>query len=582
MGYSDLAIFGSPNVSTPHIDDLVRRGTKFTQWVSAAPICTPSRAALQTGRYPIRTGCIGNVEARRVVPMPSSPGGLDPAQHMSIATALKKAGYATGMSGKWHLGISGNKHHEEQDFRFHPSSHGYDTYLGAPWTNAPMCAMDSDGISQKFSTGPSFCFLTANRTVVQQPLRLENFTATITSHALQFFDARAAEVQASEVAGTTPRPWFFFMSYFHVHTPLFTNRSNRGRSKGGEFGDNVEELDDSVGEIVQALQHRGFEKNTLIFLTSDNGPYQEEGWEKSGRTNIYDEETGRHLGRLKGGKGQLFEGGVRMPGAVVWPAVVQPATTSDVLVSTLDIFPTVLTAAGIKLGDDYPVDGRDMGPVLRRHSTASQHDVFLHYCGFSVVAARVAGRFKVFWATPKWYTHNKEDNAVCQQCCNGVNPLSRLTGATATQLCGCEAKDLDHHDPPLVFDMTYDKFELTPLTARAWPSDAGLGLLDVVRKATAARQVMEASVHPKPDKSGAGTCTAGMPSSARQPCCPGCHSTVGLIFPSCKHHLLGGCTCNDVPVGSSISSSSGSNNSHDSSNRHANVLRWTSDTAVVV
>jgi arylsulfatase A-like enzyme len=192
-----------------------------------------------------------------------------------------------------------------------------------------MCAMDSDGLSTLVKTGPAFCFLMANDTVVEQPLRLENFTATITRHAVSFIERQ-----------TSARPFFFFMSYFHVHTPLFTNRHNRGRSRGGKFGDNIEELDDSVGELMAAIDAGGFRERTLVFMTSDNGPYQEEGWENSGRTNIYDS-AGHRIGRLRGGKGQLFEGGVRMPGAVVWPGVVAAGSTVDTFVSTMDIMPTV-------------------------------------------------------------------------------------------------------------------------------------------------------------------------------------------------------------------------------------------------
>lgn len=294
MGYSDLGAFGSPNASTPHIDGLISSGVKMTQWISAAPICTPSRAAFQTGRYPIRTGCMGNVERYRVVPTPSNPHGLDPKTQVSIAAALKKAGYDTGMSGKWHLGINRDN---AKDGYYAPNSHGYDTYLGSPYTNAPMCEMNAEGVSLHYPSGPIFCFATSNRTVVQQPLRLENFTRMITNHAVDFIQSRSAA-----------KPWFFFMSYFHVHTPLFTMRHNRGRSKGGEFGDNVEELDDSVGEILGALDSSGFRDNTIIFITSDNGPYQEEGWDKSGRTNIYGSD-GALRGRLRGGKGQSFEGG---------------------------------------------------------------------------------------------------------------------------------------------------------------------------------------------------------------------------------------------------------------------------------
>jgi arylsulfatase A-like enzyme len=322
MGYSDTATFGSPNASTPNIDALVSRGMKFTQWISAASICTPSRAALQTGRYPIRTGCMGNVEQFRVIPTPASPGGLDPRTETSLAHSLKQRGYGrTGYSGKWHLGINSNKLGSPQDRRFTPVAHGYDTYVGAPWTNAPMCEMDSDtGTSTKYKSGPKYCFLTHNDTVVEMPLRLENFTRTVTDHAVDFIaeraDARDAMVNTAAVDAVgeaiVPPPWFFMMSWFHVHTPLFTNRTNRGKSRGGAFGDNVEEMDDSVGSIIGALEEHGFTNDTIVFFTSDNGPYQEEGWDSAGRTNV-------EGGRLKGGKGQLFEGGVRMPGAVVWP-----------------------------------------------------------------------------------------------------------------------------------------------------------------------------------------------------------------------------------------------------------------------
>mmetsp|Transcript_60508 Transcript_60508/g.130599 ORF Transcript_60508/g.130599 Transcript_60508/m.130599 type:complete len:587 (+) Transcript_60508:25-1785(+) len=537
MGYSDTSLFGSPNASTPHIDRLASRGVKLTQWISGASICTPSRASLQTGRYPIRTGCTGTVEKFRVIPTPSNPGGLDPTQHLGIATALKQAGYATGMSGKWHLGVSGNEALKGgPDSRFAPNANGYDSYLGSPYTNTPMCAMDGDGVSDTLKSSPGFCYMTANTTVVQQPLRLENFTGTITDHAVWFLRHQASKPQR--------QPWFFFMSYFHVHTPLFTNRTNRGRSRGGQFGDNVEEMDDSVGRIVATVDELGFTNDTLIFFTSDNGPYQEEGWEFSGRTNLYNA-AGEHVGRMKGGKGQLFEGGVRMPGAAVWPGVIQPGTVSDTMVSTVDIFPTALALAGVKVNSSYAVDGRDMTPVLRG-TTGSQHDVFLHYCGFTIVAARVSGRFKVFWATPKWYTNDPKNGSVCLQCCNGVNPFSRLTGAIATQLCGCEDKDQDWHDPPLVFDMATDVQEDKPLTGANWPADAGISLADVVSKALLAKETMEMDVHPKPDITGAGTCTAGLPAVWRQQCCPGCHA-VGFPFPECKTLLGRNCTCDKVP-----------------------------------
>jgi arylsulfatase A-like enzyme len=560
MGYSDTAAFGSPNASTPHIDALVASGMKFTQWISAASICTPSRASLQTGRYPIRTGCMGNVEQFRVIPTPASPGGLDPRTETSLAAALKQRGYArTGYSGKWHLGINSNKIGAPQDRRFTPIAHGYDTYVGAPWTNAPMCEMDSDtGTSTKYKSGPKYCFLTHNDTVVEMPLRVENFTRTVTDHAVEFIAERAAARAASAAAGQTAPlpPWFFMMSWFHVHTPLFTNRTNRGRSKGGRFGDNVEEMDDSVGAIVGALERYGFKNDTIIFFTSDNGPYQEEGWDRAGRTNIVEGGGG---GRLKGGKGQLFEGGVRMPGAVVWPGHIKAGAVSDTMVSSMDIFPTVVELAEqgrgavdrdddlLLFGGGQVIDGKSMLPVLTGATNRSQHDVFLHYCGFQIISARVYGRWKVFWAIQKWYTNDPYNASICVQCCNGVNPLSvPVTGAPATELCGCQDKDLTWLDTPVVFDMRHDRREEHPLTGGGgWPADAGgVTYAQVIAAANATRKRMMADVPAKPNKAGAGVCTEGIPSGSRQPCCPGC-SEFTLLSKGCTHKGIFGkeCTC---------------------------------------
>eukprot|EP01052_Picozoa_sp_SAG31_P020135 SAG31_NODE_1500_length_8090_cov_10.522588_12_plen_665_part_00 len=525
--------------------------------------CPGAGAALQTGRYPIRTGCMGNAERNRVVPTPSNPSGLDPATQLSVAAAVKRAGYATGMAGKvtggsmfivcadmvftyvsravlthvsvctlqWHLGINGNTQPgSAQDHRFLPVAHGYDSYLGAPWTNAPMCAMDDDGVSAKWSSGPNFCFMMRGNQVVEMPLRLENFTAHITGHALRFLENQAVNSTFATATGQAVRPWYFLQSYFHVHTPLFTNRTNRGRSHGGVFGDNVEELDDSVGAIIAALhQHSFWGKQTLIFLTSDNGPYQEEGWDHCGRGNIYSPDGKALLGRLKGGKGQVYEGGIRMPGAVVWPGFVTPQQISDTFVSTLDIFPTILAVAGVSLHPEYAatVDGKSMMPILTGGTTHSQHKVFFHYCGFQLIAARVDGRWKVFWATQKWYTHDSPNASVCVQCCNGINPYSLLY-APATELCGCTEKELvwAPRDQPLVFDMLHDRLEQHVLTAENWPDGSGTSFEDVVFQASVARKAMETRVHPTPTAAGAGRCTAGLPAAWRQPCCPGCSKAI--------------------------------------------------------
>jgi hypothetical protein len=428
--------------------------------------------------------------------------------------------------------------------------------------------MDSDGVSDRWADSARFCFLTANDTVVQQPLRLENFTRTITDHTVAFLDGQGREARAAAEAQDTHiahKPWFFFHSWFHVHTPLFVERGNSGRSKGGRFGDNVEELDDSAGRIMSALSVNGFDNNTVIFLLSDNGPYQEEGWDDSGRTNVYLGLGGRDqlTGRLKGGKGQNWEGGLRVPGAVLWPGVVEPGSSSDTFVSSMDIWPTALAIATgntssspsavdpallALLPANYTIDGRDMTPILvqpRGGSPAvAQHAVFLHYCGFAITSARVSGRWKVFFAIQKWYTHDARNASVCLQCCNGVNPYSRITGATASELCGCSEMDLDWLDTPIVFDvaLTHDPFELQPLTSSTpWPEGSNTSYEEVVSAANNTRNAMIASFNPKPDRSGAGQCTAGLPAGFRQPCCPGCSAFT--LVGKCKDKEGKECTC---------------------------------------
>merc|ERR1719181_1084799 len=144
-----------------------------------------------------------------------------------------------------------------------------------------------------------------------------------------------------------------------------------------------------------------------------------------------------------------------------------------------------------------------MLPVLEGQSTLAQHEVFLHYCGFNIVAARVFGRFKLFWATPKWYTNDPEDDSICQQCCNGINAASKLTGTVATELCGCTDADMDFHDPPLIFDMKNDIFELRVLTADSWPADAEADMATIIAKAEEKKEAMQSEVPSQPDFSGA-------------------------------------------------------------------------------
>jgi len=234
-----------------------------------------------------------------------------------------------------------------------------------------------------------------------------------------------------------------------------------------------------------------------------------------------------------------------MPGAVVWPGVTRAGLVVDTLVSTMDIFPTVLRAARASLPHDYLIDGKDMTPVLKG-SNVTQHAVFLHYCGFNIVAARVYGRFKLFWATQKWYTHDAANFSICTECCNGINPAS-LPFAPATFLCGCTNGSalVWHTGHPLIYDLKHDVFESHPITQSSWPQDTGLTYTEVIQLAEAERGRLLSIVHPVPDKHGAGSCTAGLPGIDRQPCCPGCSQRVpGLGY--CDKGIDRHCSCNNL------------------------------------
>ena len=287
LGYGDIGVFGRKNISTPNVDALAHDGLKLTQWISAAPICTPSRAGLLTGRLAHRFGMTANVLPWRVFMMPCQPGGFPP-EELTVAEILRdNGGYTTGMSGKWHLGIN-NLTHKGAHL---PLEHGFDSWLGLPYTNMEAC---HEGEESAF-----FCMLMGNHTLIQQPFHAQNMTSQLTTHSIDFIRNAVAR----------EKPFFLLHSYMHVHTALFSSPAFTNVSEGGPFGDNVEEMDDSVGQIVRELDELGIENNTVIFFTSDNGNFAEEGWDKSGRN-----------GGLTGSKGQTWEGGIRVPGIVRWYA----------------------------------------------------------------------------------------------------------------------------------------------------------------------------------------------------------------------------------------------------------------------
>jgi arylsulfatase A len=307
LGYGDIGTFGATDIRTPNIDGLATNGIKLTSFYSASPVCSPTRAALITGRYPRRLG-IDHVF------FPESFTGI-PSEEVTIAEALKGNGYRTAIFGKWHLG-----HHRQ----FLPLQNGFDEYYGIPYSNDMMGVaylrgndVDSIKVNQKY------------------------ITQTYTKEAVRFIDENK------------DKPFFLYITHNMPHVPIYASPKFEGKSKRGLYGDVIEELDWSVGEVVKALKKNGLEENTLVVFTSDNGPWL-----------IFDVEGGS-AGPLRQGKGTTFEGGQRVPTVAYWPGKIKPGTIYDDLATHLDFYPTIISLTGSqKTQTKKPLDGEDISPVL--------------------------------------------------------------------------------------------------------------------------------------------------------------------------------------------------------------------------
>ena len=318
LGYGDLGSFGHPTIKTPHLDRLAQEGLRLTQFYVAAPLCTPSRAALMTGRLPIRNGMTG----RRAVLFPDSAGGL-PAAETTLAEALKAHDYVTGAVGKWHLG-----HLPE----YLPTAHGFDEYFGLPYSNDMRPEQNWDYARENFPPLPLMEGTEVIERIVDQSLLTERYT----QRAVEFIEANRSQ------------PFFLYLPYTAPHIPLMVTPERAGTSKRGLYGDVVEEIDWSVGQIVAALQRLDLAENTLVVFTSDNGP-----WRLAGV-------NGGSAGLLRGNKGSPWEGGFRVPTIVWMPGTVPANVTSDALGTTMDLFPTFLNMAGAEVGVYPNLDGIDI------------------------------------------------------------------------------------------------------------------------------------------------------------------------------------------------------------------------------
>lgn len=339
QGYADLSSFGSESISTPNIDKLAENGIKFNDFHVAASVCSPSRAALLTGSYPNRVG----------IPAVLFPDGawgtkgntgLNP-QEMTLAEILKDKGYSTAMAGKWHLG---------DEKMFLPLQHGFDEYFGIPYSND--------------MTRGRLPLLKGNEIIEIEPHQSQ-LTRRYTEFSLDFIKSHDRET-----------PFFLYLAHTMPHVPIYASEKFLGRSEGGLYGDVIEEIDWSVGEIVKTLNENGMLENTLVIFTSDNGPWLS-----------YGNHAG-NSGKLRGGKFDVFEGGFRVPCVMSWPEVMPEGKVSDELITAMDILPTICDITDAPFPENK-IDGMSILPILKGNEMQELKErIFYYYSGEKLLAAR--------------------------------------------------------------------------------------------------------------------------------------------------------------------------------------------------
>jgi len=449
LGYGDTGFNGHPTAESPNIDALAHGGKRLTQWYSGCPVCTGSRAALMTGRQYQRTGVpgvFGNAVST----------GL-PLNETTMAEQLKKAGYKTGIVGKWHLG---------QRHVYLPGNRGFDKYLGIPFSDdmgqgrASACpggksdtieceaSLSDDGWTRdaygelgyllpedsRESGDPGAAWTPlvrqehGNTTVVEQPVDFTHLAEKYNKFATDFIMEHGRE------------PFFLYVPFSHVHTTAanmpekqYAGCRFKNTTRRGPFGDALAEVDWIVGNIRQTVQEQGIEENTLFFFTSDNGPWMIQDL-SGGSSGLL---TGRYSGYWNTGKGSTWEGGIREPAFAYWKGQITPATRSAAIVSSMDVFPTISKLAGVPLPTGRVYDGRDMSEVLFNDEGASPHEFLFFYGGCARQGTPGAAR----WG--KWKAH----------------------WCTGPGLGGCANCSTIRYEQPLLFDVEKDPSEAQPVEA---------------------------------------------------------------------------------------------------------------------
>lgn len=341
LGYGDLGCYGAKGWKTPRLDKMAGEGVRLTNFCTAAAVCSASRAALLTGCYPQRVGILGALG-------PKSKNGINEDETL-ISEILLQRGYSTACFGKWHLGHLP---------KFSPLKHGFQRYYGLPYSNdmwpkhpedpnyPPLPLIDQDQVAE---TNPD----------------QSKLTGAYTNRAVEFIRENKA------------KPFFVYLAHSMPHVPLFASEDFVGKSEQGLYGDVIQEIDDSVGRILDTLAECGLDERTIVIFSSDNGPWLS---------------YGNHAGSsggLREGKGTTWEGGMRVPCLVRWPTRIPQGQTVEALMSTMDLAPTIARVAGGSMPRDKIIDGHDVMPVLVGQSTESPWKVFNYYWDYQLEAVRM-------------------------------------------------------------------------------------------------------------------------------------------------------------------------------------------------
>lgn len=474
LGIGDVGCYGNDTLRTPNIDSMCNRGLKLNHNLAAESVCTPSRAALLTGRYAVRYGLTSSsLSEKRVIISASSSSGI-PSNITNFAELLKTKNYTNGYFGKWHVGL----HSDDKDFSYSPLNRGFDYYFGMPLTNLLDCdfAVGSELLPTPMLKFPktefflpfvlaavvitfSFlfplrkllllmlwlyialwllhilnmllsrqlnCILLKNNELVEQPVRIETLTNKLTIEVESFIEKHQNH------------PFMAVVSYHKVHAALATSKEFDGQSKHGKYGDNVEEMDASVGRILNTLQRFNLTESTFVYFTSDHGPAL--------YMFVDGELHGGSKGIFKGGKGSSWEGGIRVPTVVMMPGKIPAGIIYDKPTSALDLFPTLLSLAGVSMPSNDIFDGKDISVILEG-GNLNKNRCFFHYCGIRLQAVTCA---------PKYTKHIWKLHYEIQKWDNG-------TEICDLNICPCFGDRVEVFKTPLLFNLQSDPGENNPL-----------------------------------------------------------------------------------------------------------------------